>query len=263
MHIYEKIISETEDMFSEKNHKIVDQIIKKVEDYYHVHFSFPASCKKATQKLHLLLLLPQYQQYYPFLVSCLQEQQMNQSSLLFDLLGLLFQVHMTQEEKNLVESAIQKFPFDFELEKDKRGYQVHLETGTLRLYRGLDVIQKEKSRFLLKNYLIRGMCHFVVSEVASEYANDYLTVSEIPHCFEGSFLHSYITLKDRGVLDLSNNIYYEEDGFERLYQPNELLKLEGRKYFYSLEKLDQTIGRPTEEWPGVLCLALEKKRRRM
>lgn len=71
------------------------------------------------------------------------------------------------------------------------------------------------------------LCHFTALEFIHSHPDDYFITCMCPHIFTSTWwLHSYILTQDeKTVIDFANNIVMEREVFDKLFEPNNLVKI--------------------------------------
>lgn len=261
------LAKKTETLDIAKNERMCELLIKRLENLCDIQFDLHLPNGYKITYLNVLttiLLVPEYNEYRKVLINILNDIQFNEPALLLHLLGVVNQIKIgfpKLEASKVREKLISSFstlPYHQGIIWDDKKIELSVNSSKIEVIKYDEIVNDPEIYGILNTIPLGNKCHVVVEELRKYFLDSYIITSELPLMFEGIMYHSYFKTSE-GVLDLSNNMFYPNDSFDKLINPKEILKVRSSEFeeFYNKTLNDDNIT--PDDMAPVLTLALNNK----
>jgi len=209
-----------------------------------------------------ILLLPDYLQYRDLLIKLLKQNNVNERGLLLHLLGIMNQFETTisfDSFRNKWITSFSTLPYHQDISWDNDKIKLQTKYGNITIYRYDKIVNNSEVYKIMRTSSLANYCHSNVGILKDYYLEDYIVTSEVPTLFGGYMYHSYFSTSE-GTVDISNNMFYPNDDFNAVFQPNEILRIKSSEFALEYAKLVKEKGIiESSACAPVLVMALNNK----
>ena len=263
-----KVIEETQTKNVLRQELMCKKIVETIEKKYNIRFKRELNNGNFLNYLNIIttiLLIDDYIKYKKDLINLLSEYNVNEKGLLLHLLGVINQIRYGYPTKQSLEArerlvhSFSQIPY-YEINSlNEKMLSISTKFGTIKVYKYDDYVKNANIKMIMKNVYFSNYCHSNVEYMRSFYKEDNIVTSEIPLLFEGEMYHSYFKTFE-GVVDITNNMFFEKNCFDNVFNPNELLNIKTSRLTKEYnELLKKENLKNDENIAPVLVLAINNK----
>lgn len=269
---FEKINIETQVNDKFKNEEICKMVINDLEKIIGIKFNLDLPNGDKLTYMNVIvtvLMVPSYFQYKEPLLELLQYYNINERGLLLHLLGVINQIKIGISDEQMYFKRFQflnsfmRLPYFKSIMADDRFMEFDTKYGHIQVFSYDKIVKNKEVYKIIKTTSLAQKCHGVVERFKGYYKDHYIVTSEIPFFFGGNMYHSYFETKD-GIIDLTNNTFYPDECFNKIFEPKELLKIKSSEFDSEYAKfIKQESVIDDGSFAPVLAMALNNKRKLM
>ncbi|MBE6149829.1 MAG: hypothetical protein E7170_03820 [Firmicutes bacterium] len=263
-----KVLEETQTKNVENQELICKKIIEEIEKKHNIRFKkglYNGNILNYLNIITTILLIDDYRKYKKDLINLLNEYNINEKGLLLHLLGVINQIRYGYPIKQSLEArerfirAFSQIPYYDICAINEQMIEVDTKYGKLKVYKYDDFVKNNNIKIIMQNVYLSNYCHSNVEYMKSFYKEDKIITSEIPLLFAGDMYHSYFKTFE-GVVDITNNMFFEKNCFDNVIEPKELLNIKTSKLTKEYNELIKKENINNEEnIAPVLVLAINNK----
>lgn len=261
MERYLNFAHQTETRNREEIEKKCLLVLKQLVKLTDLKFNF----KSSNTYLHIIttiLLSFDYLQYRDLLIQLLKQNNVDERGLLLHLLAVMNQFESTlsfDADRNKWITSFSTLPIHQDIAWDNEKIRLKTKYGNFEVYRYDQIVARTDIYEIILTRTLANYCHSNVGQLKKYFPNAYIVTSEIPTLFGSYMYHSYYETND-GTIDISNNIFYPNNDFNRIFLPNEILKIKTDEFEEQYRKLviEKNIYENNSVAP-VLVMALNNK----
>lgn len=263
-----KVLEETQTKNVLRQELICKKIVETIERKYNISFKrqlYNGNILNYLNVITTILLIDDYRKYKKDLINLLNEYKINEKGLLLHLLGVINQIRYGYPTKQSLEArerfirTLSQIPYYDICAANEKMIEVDTKYGKLKVYKYDDFVKNPNIKMIMKNVYLSNYCHSNVEYMRSFYKEENIVTSEIPLLFGGDMYHSYFKTFE-GIVDITNNMFYDKDCFDNVIKPNELLNIKCTNMMKEYNRLVKKENLKNEENVApVLVLAINNK----
>lgn len=143
---------------------------------------------------------------------------------------------------------------------------IYSEFGNFSFYSTRKYLQEnQKALKMINDYITQGYCHHLSWQLLNYLEKANLVTSLLPAYFEGNYYHSVVRNQDGFIIDVANEIVYEEEMRDFLFKGHIVVETEKENLDKRLQEaiLDEDEESKKLNFTSAMLLTLHKEYKKL